>query len=140
MARLREQMLLEGRLSDHAAMLSLHPTVMLLQSYLVRSMMDGSTSASAMFDGMVQQAEQWLVRQRTETRDLRAYAAVLVAMQTGVFILGDQISRAIGDDVRAPVGHARMTRGFLDAFTHSLLTPEQAAQAHEALDKLQAKE
>jgi AcrR family transcriptional regulator len=140
MLRLREQLLLEGQLPDRASMISLHPTVMLLQSYLVRSTMDGSAKASAMFDEMVQQAEQWLVRQGTETRDLRAYAAVLVAMQTGVFILRDQISRAIGDDVHAPVGHARMTRGFLEAFTHPLLTPEQAAQAHAALDKLQAKE
>jgi AcrR family transcriptional regulator len=140
MERLRAQMLLEGRLAHQAAMVSLHPTVMLLQSYLVRSMMDGSPAAAAMFDEMVQQAEQWLVRQGAQTRDLRAYAAVLVAMQTGVFILRDQISRAIGDDVHAPVGHARMTRGFVDAFTHPLLTPDQAAQAHEALDKLQAKE
>ncbi len=136
MERLREQMLLEGRLADHAAMVSLHPTVMLLQNYLVRSMMDGSPAAAAMFDGMVQQAEQWLVRQGAETRDPRAYAVVLVAMQTGVFILRDQVSRAIGDDVRAPTGHARMTRGFVDAFTHPLLTPDQAAQAHAALDQL----
>jgi AcrR family transcriptional regulator len=135
--RLREELLLEGRLTDHAALLSLHPTVIVLQSYLVRSMLDGSARASAMFDEAVRQAEEWLVRQGAQTRDLRAYAAVLVAMQTGVFMLRDQLSRAIGDDVRAPVGHARMTRGFVDAFTHPLLTPDQAAKAHEMLDQLQ---
>jgi hypothetical protein len=69
---------------------------------------------------------------------MRAYAAVLCAMKLGVFVLRDQMSRALGVDVRTPAGHARMTKGFVDVFSHPLLTPDQAAQAHAAMDRLQA--
>jgi TetR/AcrR family transcriptional regulator, regulator of cefoperazone and chloramphenicol sensitivity len=68
----------------------------------------------------------------------RAFAAVLVAMQMGVFLMRDQLSRALGVDVRTPEGEVRMNRGLVDFFSHPLLTPEQAAQLHAAMDRLQA--
>jgi len=138
MNRIREQVFTEGRLADQAFMASVHPTTRLLQSYLVRSIMDGSDAAASMFDDMVQLGERWLVGAKVEARDLRAYAAVLVAMEMGVFLMQDQLSRALGVDVRTAEGHARMNRGFVDIFTHPLLTPEQAAQAHAAMDRIQA--
>jgi AcrR family transcriptional regulator len=137
MNRLREQIFTEGQLADQAAMAAMHPTAMAMQGYLVRSMMDGSDAASALFADAVQLSEEWLTRGEVETTDLRAYAAVLVAMQMGVFVMRDQLSRALGDDLGTPEGHARMTRGFVDVFAHPLLTPEQVAQAHAALDRVQ---
>jgi len=138
MNRIREQMFIEGRLADQAFVGSVHPTARLLQSYLVRSMMDGSNAAASMFEDMVQLGEQWLARTKVEVKDLRAYAAVLCAMQMGVFLMQDQLSRALGIDVRTAEGHARMNRGFVDVFAHPLLTPDQAAQIHAAMDQPQA--
>jgi Transcriptional regulator len=137
MNRVREQLLTEGRLGDQAFVSSMHPTVILMQRYLVRSLLDGSTTAEARFDEMVRLGEQWLTDHKIESTDLRAHSAVLVAMQMGVFMLREQVSRALGVDVSTPAGHARMTRGFVDVFAHPLLSPEQVAQAHAAMDRVQ---
>jgi TetR/AcrR family transcriptional regulator, regulator of cefoperazone and chloramphenicol sensitivity len=136
MNRLREQLFNDGLLADQASVISVHPTAMLLQRYLVRSMMDGSDAATAMFEENVRIAEQWLTGHQIESPDLRAYAAVLCAMQLGAFMLHEQLSRALGLDVRTPEGHARMTRGLAESFAHPLLTPEQLAQVHAALDRV----
>lgn len=136
MNRLREQMFSGGGLTDTAGMVALHPTMRALQAYLVRSMVDGSDTAGALFDDAVQLSEEWLTRGKVETRDLRAYAAVLVAMQLGVFLMKDQVSRALGVDLDTPAGHVRLNRGFVDAFSNVLLTPEQAAQLHVAMDRM----
>lgn len=136
--RLREQIFAEGRMADQAFMVSVHPTARLMQSYLVRSMMDGSAAAASMFDDMVQLSEQYLAGLKIESPDPRAYAAVLTVMQMGVFLMHEQLSRALGVDVRTPEGHVRMNRGFVDVFSHPLLTPDQAAQLHAAMDRLQA--
>ncbi len=115
-----------------------HPTVILMQNYLVRSLMDGSAKAAAMFESVVRIGEQWLADEKIESPDPRAYAAVLVAIKMGVFLMSEQLSAALGVDVRTPAGHARMTRGFADVFSHPLLTPEQAQQIHTAAEQLQA--
>jgi TetR/AcrR family transcriptional regulator, regulator of cefoperazone and chloramphenicol sensitivity len=138
MNRLREQIFAEGRLADQAFMVSVHPTARLMQGYLVRSMLDGSDAAAAMFDDMVELGEQWLTGLKLEARDPRAFAAVLVAMQMGVFVMHEQLSRALGVDVRSPEGQVRMNRGLVDFYAHPMLTPEQAAQLHAAMDRLQA--
>jgi len=136
MNRLREQMFEGGGLTDTAGMVALHPTTRALQAYLVRSMVDGSDAAAVLFDDAVRLSEEWLTRDKAPARDLRAYAAVLVAMQLGVFLLKDQMSRALGEDIDTPAGHVRLNRGFVDAFSHPLLTPEQNAQLHAAMDRL----
>jgi TetR/AcrR family transcriptional regulator, regulator of cefoperazone and chloramphenicol sensitivity len=134
MNRLREQMFDEGRLTDSTFMASIHPVAILLQGYLVRSMMDGSDAAMSMFEHMVQIGEKWLADEGIESRDVRAYAVVLVAMKLSAYVMRDQISAALGVDVRTPAGSARMNRGFVEAFTNPLVTPEQAAQIHAAID------
>jgi TetR/AcrR family transcriptional regulator, regulator of cefoperazone and chloramphenicol sensitivity len=136
--RVREQMLAEGRLSDPAFMSTVQPTAILMQSYIVRSMLDGSDHAAAMFDDMVELGEQWLADNGIESRDPRAFSAVLCAMQLGAFAMRDQVSRALGVDVGTPPGHARMMRGFVEVFSHPLLPAEQAEQMHAAFDRLQA--
>jgi len=134
--RYREQMLTEGRMADVGFMTAIHPTIIVLQNYLVRSMMDGSATGMAMFESVVEQAERYLTDLKIETTDLRAYAAVLCAMQMGVFLMHDQLSTVLGVDTRTVEGHARMNRGFVDAFTHQLLTPAQAAMMHAAADRV----
>jgi TetR/AcrR family transcriptional regulator, regulator of cefoperazone and chloramphenicol sensitivity len=138
MARIREQAFVDGRLSDQAFMAAQHPTSMLLQAYLVRSMVDGSEAGAKMFEDGVRLGEQWLTDAGIESPDLRAYATALVAAQLGVFLLHEQVSRALGVDVHTAAGHARLTSGMVDLFAHPLVTPDQAAQAHAALARLQA--
>ncbi|MEV4754862.1 TetR family transcriptional regulator [Micromonospora sp. NPDC049559] len=133
--RFREQMFLEGRMADQAFVGSTHPMASLLQNYLVRSMLDGSATASDMFQRMVRVAEEWLSRLNVDSPDPRAWAAALVGTQAGLFLMPDQMSEALGVDVRSPAGQARMFGGLVDLFTYPLLTSEQAAQLHTMLDR-----
>lgn len=135
--RIREELFAEGKLADQAGLVTMAPAAMAFQSYLVRSMLDGSQTAEGLFDDAVRLSEEWLTRGEVPTRDLRAYAAVLVAMQLGVFMLRDQLSRALGEDVGTPAGRLRLHRGFAEAFSTPLLTPEQNEQMQAALDRLQ---
>jgi AcrR family transcriptional regulator len=124
MNRIREAMFDQGGITDAAGMMALNP-----------SMVDGSEAATKLFDDAVRLSEEWLTRGEVRTTDLRAYAAVLVGMQMGVFLLRDQMSRALGVDVETPEGYLRMMRGFVDAFSQALLTPEQTSQIHQAMDR-----
>ena len=134
LGELRGQMLKDGRLTDQAFMGTVHPVAMRLQAYLVRSMVDNQTPA--MFQRMVEAGEDWLTGTEIKTADPRAYSAVLVAMQMGMFLLRDQIGQAIGTDLSAPAGHLRLLRAAVEIFGQPLLTPEQAAQAQTALERL----
>jgi AcrR family transcriptional regulator len=141
LVRIKEQAVLEGQMADKGFLPAVHPTVLGLYRYLVRSMLDGSPAAASMFDDMVQLTEQWLKEHEPgQFTDARAYAAVLVAMQVGMLGMHEHLSRALGADILSPQGHIRMSRGALDLHSHTLLSPEQAAQAHAALDQLQARQ
>ncbi|MDT3443997.1 TetR family transcriptional regulator [Pseudofrankia sp. BMG5.37] len=138
---IKEEAILAGGLADSTFMAAVYPSILLMQRYLARSLVDGSPSAAALFDRMVDLAEQWAQDGRLPTRpdDPRAFAAALVAMQTGLLMLHDQVSRALGADVLDASGHIRLGRAILDIYTHPLLTDDQAAQARAAYDQLQAR-
>ena len=136
--RIKEAAVLEGRMADQTFLPSVHPTVLALYRYFARAMLDGSPAAASMFDDMVAITEQWIEREQPGTAsDLRAYAAVLVASQIGMLGMHDHLSRALGADVLGPDGHVRMVKGAVDLHANALLGPDQAAQAHAALDNLQ---
>lgn len=116
---------------------SLHPSVIQLQRYLVRSTLDTPGKTSAMFGRMVDVGEQWIDDQGVRVADRRAYAAVLVAMQMGMFLMADHLSAALGTDVTKPAGHLRMMAGAIDVFTHPLPADQEAA-ARAVLEKLAA--
>ncbi|NUT33903.1 MAG: TetR/AcrR family transcriptional regulator [Hamadaea sp.] len=134
--RLREEMFTEGKMADVAFLNSVNPWARVLQRYLVKSMMDGSEAAQAMFLRMVDIAEEWTAKQGVRPTDSRAYAAVICAMQMGVFLMHDQLSRVLGVDIDTTEGYVRVNHGMLDAATFATLTPDQAAQLHAALDGL----
>jgi hypothetical protein len=101
-------------------------------------MVDGSKAAASMFDDMVELAEQWLARHEPgHSQDPRAYAAVLVAMQTGLLALHEHLSRALGMDILAPEGHLRMSRALIDFYSSPLMSPELAAQARAAFERVE---
>jgi TetR/AcrR family transcriptional regulator, regulator of cefoperazone and chloramphenicol sensitivity len=99
---LREQMLVEGRLADHTFVVSANPAARLIQAYLTRSMMDGSVAASALFNDMVRLTEEWLADHNVESTDRHALAAALVAMQMGLLIMHEQLTRSLAVDVNTP--------------------------------------
>jgi AcrR family transcriptional regulator len=137
LARIRTRVFEEGKgAGDQSAFLiSVHPGAMQLQRYLVRSTLDSPEATSEMFAQMVQVGEEWLDSQGIHVEDQRAYAAVLVAMQMGMFLMADQLSAALGTDVRKPLGHLRMLRGSVEVFAHPLLA-EQETVIRTALDKM----
>jgi TetR/AcrR family transcriptional regulator, regulator of cefoperazone and chloramphenicol sensitivity len=51
----------------------------------------------------------------------------------------EHLSRALGADILSPEGHLRMSRGAVDLHSHALLSPDLAAQAYAAYDRLQAR-
>src|SRR4029079_1514776 len=102
------ELIFDGAPPDDPALRSTVPTVILLQNYAVRSMMDGSPAAAPVFDHMVKLGEDWLTEHGFTSKDMRAYAVVLVAVKLGAFVLRDQMSAALGVDVRTPAGFARM--------------------------------
>ena len=107
---------------------ALHPRVFPLQLYLVRSMMDGSETATALFLDAVDAVEQWSTSYGIEPSDRRAYAAALAAIKLSVFVFRDQVSKALGEDITSPAGYARIGQGLMEVFTIPLVTPEQAEQ------------
>ncbi|WP_328523639.1 TetR/AcrR family transcriptional regulator [Kribbella sp. NBC_00359] len=107
---------------------ALHPRVFPLQLYLVRSMMDGSETATALFLDAVDVVEQWSTSYGIEPSDRRAYAAALAAIKLSVFVFRDQVSKALGEDITSPAGYARIGQGLMEVFTIPLVTPEQAEQ------------
>ena len=138
--RIKERAFLEGQLANLVFMSAAHPTILLIYRYFARSMVDGSPAAASMFDEMVELAEQWLAHHNPgQTADPRGYAAVLVAMETGMLAMQAQLSRALGVDILSPEGHLRMSRAKVDFYSQPLLSPDQAAEAHAAIDRLQAR-
>jgi hypothetical protein len=101
---------------------------------------DGSPAAAALFDRLVDLTEEWLAAGRlpVTTADPRAFGAALVAMQTGLLMLHDHISRALGADVLGGAGQVRLAKAALDVYSQPLLTAEQAAHTRSAYDQLSA--
>ncbi|GGN56674.1 TetR family transcriptional regulator [Actinoplanes lobatus] len=112
------------------------PEFLVLQRYLVRSLMDGSPRGMAMFTQAVEHGERWLAGTSLQTADPRAFAALLGAMKLGMFVMRDQLTAVLGEDAGEMPGYLRMIRASLEIFTQPLLTQEQADQALKALDRL----
>ena len=135
--KIKEDLLLEGKMASPGFLPSVHPTILLFYRYVTRALLDGSPRAAAMFDDMVLLTEQWLSKNAPDvTEDYRGYAAVLVGMQSGILAMHDHVSRALGVDVFTAAGHVRMAGALADFYSHPLLDPEFAAQARRALEPL----
>jgi TetR/AcrR family transcriptional regulator, regulator of cefoperazone and chloramphenicol sensitivity len=136
--RIKERAVLDGQLANPGFLPATHPTILLLYRYLARAMVDGSKAAAAMFDDMVELTEQWLAKhQPGHSTDPRAFAAVMVTMQTGLLALHEHLSRALDADILGPEGHLRMSRAVVDLYSHPLVGPELAAQAHAAFEQVE---
>jgi AcrR family transcriptional regulator len=134
MTELRERLLGPNVMMDPAVLAAAHPAAMLLQSYLVRSMMEGSSTA--LFDAAMESGRTWLHHAGFQPSDPDGYLAVLIAMKISIFLMRDQISHALGQDMTTPAGHRRMLRASVEIFSLPMLSPEQGEQALKALDSL----
>jgi AcrR family transcriptional regulator len=108
--------------------MALHPIAAPLQIYLVRSMMDGSETATALFLEAVDAVENWTTGYDINPTDRRGYAAALAAIKLSVFAFREQVSKALGEDITTPAGYTRIGKALMEVFTIPLLTPEQAEQ------------
>ncbi|GIF16798.1 TetR/AcrR family transcriptional regulator [Actinoplanes teichomyceticus] len=115
---------------------ALPPDMMSLQSYLVRSLMDGSPTGRAMFAQSIERGQVWLEKAGIDSTDPHAFVAVVAAMKMGMFLMRDQLTDVLGEDVSVMPGWLRMVRASVEIFSQPLLTPEQADQARKALDRL----
>jgi hypothetical protein len=50
-------------------------------------------------------------------------------------VMRAQLSRALGADIFGPEGNLRLLRARLDFYSHPLLSPELAEQAHSTLER-----
>jgi AcrR family transcriptional regulator len=109
------------------------PEIMRLQQYAIRSVMDGSPSALAMFDKALAYGEHWLERSDLEVADPQAYLAVISVMKMSMFVMRDLLSHALGESVDEPAGWARVISASIEIFSQPLVPPDLAEQARKAL-------
>jgi TetR/AcrR family transcriptional regulator, regulator of cefoperazone and chloramphenicol sensitivity len=137
--RLKERAVVDGLMAAPGFLAGAQPSILLFYRYLARSMLDGSPAAAAMFEQMVDLGERWLEEHhRGLVDDQRAYAALLVAMELGSLSLNERLSQVLGTDIFSREGHLRLAKAKVAFYTHPLLSPELAAQAHAAIDGLLA--
>jgi AcrR family transcriptional regulator len=139
LVRIKEELVFDDKLASPTFLPSVHPTVVLLYRYITRALLDGSPAAAAMFDDMVILTEQWMHKIAPDvTDDHRAFAAVLVGMQSGLLAMHDHVSRALGVDMLTAQGHARVAGALVDFYTNPLLAPELVAKVRAAKESLRA--
>ena len=136
----KEGLVLDGQLQNPDALAAAQPEILLSYRYLARSMIDGSPAASQMFEQMVAATVAWLqTHHRGRIMDEHGYAAVMVAMETGLLAMQGQLSAALGFDVLSPEGHLRLTRAKVEFYSKPLLDQDLADQASGSLDALLAR-
>jgi hypothetical protein len=136
--RLKVQAVIEGQMATPGFLAGAHPELLILYRYLARAMLDGSPAAAAMFDEMVGLGEEWLAEHHPgRIEDPQAYSALLVAMELGALFMKDQLSRTLRTDVLSQDGHLRLSKAKIDFYSQPLLSPDLAAQAHAAIDRIQ---
>ena len=109
---------------------------LLLQRYILQSTLDGSPTGNALFDKMIVWGEQWVDATGIKVPDTRAYVALLSVMKMSMFTMRGQLSRVLGEDVGEPDGWLRIVQASVEVFATPLLTPEQAAQLRELVERM----
>ncbi|WP_432824794.1 TetR/AcrR family transcriptional regulator [Dactylosporangium sp. CA-092794] len=137
--KIKEQLILEDQVTSPSFLPSQHPTILVFYKYFTRALLDGSSRAAGLFDDMVVIAERWIAKNSPEiTEDPRAFAAVLIGMQSGLLAMHDHVSRALGADIFSPEGHVRMIGALTEFYSHPLLDTEFVTKARQALQALRA--
>ncbi len=135
LVEVKEQLALESRLDNPGFLADAQPEMLQWYRYLARSMIDGSPAASAMFDQMVAATEAGLARHHSgQIADEHGYAVVLVGIETGLLVMHERLSAALGADVLDPEGHLRLARAKVEFYSKPLLDPALAKQTQHSID------
>jgi AcrR family transcriptional regulator len=137
--RISDEIMEDGERGNLAPSAASRQAMRPFQGYLVRALMDGSTTIAKMFDQMVDSGEQWFARADEDRADppfadRRTRAAVFTAMALGVPLLHEHLSRVLGVDTFSRDGDRRVALALLDIYSHALMSPELAATARAGLD------
>jgi AcrR family transcriptional regulator len=132
-----------GGMEDPGFLAAAMRTAMPIRRYVARAMVDGSPSAATLFDDMVAYTEQYLSNPppqvaKPQTSDLHAYAAAITAMNIGVLVLHEHLSRALDANTLTVEGSPRLFLAMTDVFSDNLLSPELVAQSRAALEQMMA--
>jgi AcrR family transcriptional regulator len=131
--RFKEQAIEQGQ-TDPGFLPTFDTRQVLLRRYLGRAMIDGSAAAATKFDEIVDLTEQWFIEQSNlDVPDPRACAAVLAGMSIGMLAMQDHVARALGEDPLSPEALRRIALASADLYSHPLVSPELADQAHRLL-------
>ncbi|MGP4023926.1 TetR/AcrR family transcriptional regulator [Actinomadura sp. 3N407] len=136
-----KQEALSGGMANPGFMAIAMRTALPIQRYMARAMTDDSEAARTLFDDAVEFSEEILSRgspgiSEPQTDDLHAYATVMTAMNIGLIVLHEHLSRALGGDVLMGEGYPRMALAMLDIYDDRPLTPELSEQARTALKSM----
>ncbi len=134
--RIKEQGVEEGRYAAPGFLPATEPTRLLLHRYLGRSIIDGSPAAAARFADLVDLTERWLLHEKVDVEDVRAYAAVFVGSHVGLLVLYDHVQRALGSGPESVAGNIRISKGLLELHSHTLLDPDLAGRMRAAYDRM----
>lgn len=105
-----------------------------VRRYLARSLLDGTESASALFDSIVARTESWLAGGEAEgwvrpTADARARAVTYVSWLLAPLVLGQQVGRLLGGDPAETGVAVRGARAGLEMLTHGLFADDRYLSA-----------
>lgn len=108
------------------------------QRYLARMLLDGSKTASAIFDEIVAAGGEWLAyldasRPDEPVADRHLRAALMTAMTLGIPLLHNHITRVTGLDLFSEDGDYALGQAMIDIYSQALMSQDQATAARAGL-------
>ncbi|MCP2245842.1 TetR family transcriptional regulator [Lentzea aerocolonigenes] len=105
-----------------------------VRRYLARSLLDGTESASALFDSIVARTESWLAKGEAEGwvrpgSDARARAVTYVAWLLAPLVLSGHVGRHLGGDPAETSVAVRGAVAGLEMLTHGLFADDRFLSA-----------
>lgn len=127
-----EQGLSQGYAGEPEFVSTLYRAAPRRMRYIARSLVDGTPAGAEVFDNLVAVTENYLA-ERTGEADSKSKAVLLTAMRLGVTVLGDHVSRNLGESIFEPEPAARAGTIILELLAPTLLPEGESARINAAL-------
>ncbi|MFI6094694.1 TetR family transcriptional regulator [Lentzea sp. NPDC051213] len=133
-----DEYVLSADSGDLGALAELLEAATPVRRYLARALLDGTESASALFDSIVARTEEWLAGGEAEgwvrpCSDARARAVTYVSWLLAPLVLGQQVGRLLGGDPAETAVAVRGARAGLEMLTHGLFADDRFLSAFTAV-------